>query len=85
MVIPIFGADHGRKDDLKNITQDTLFKAADELDKTFDKQMKRYVKSILQYVELMDKKMRLNMSLKEKLISIKIYLKCYNIMHKCKK
>ena len=46
----------GRKDDLKNINQDTLFKAAAELDKTFDKHMKRYVKSLLECVELMDKK-----------------------------
>ena len=46
----------GRKDDLKNINKDTLFKAAAELDKTFDKHMKRYVKSLLECVELMDKK-----------------------------
>ena len=46
----------GRKDDLKNINQDTLFKAAAELDKTFDKHTKRYVKSLLECVELMDKK-----------------------------
>ncbi len=46
----------GRKDDLENINQDTLLKAASELDKTFDKHMKRYVKSLLECVALMDKK-----------------------------
>ena len=36
--------------------EDTLFKAAAEIDKTFDKHMRHYVKSLLEYIKLMDKK-----------------------------
>ena len=46
----------GRKDDVENINIENLLKAINEFDKTYDKQTKRYVDSILDCVKFMDKK-----------------------------
>ena len=46
----------GRKDDMENINIENLLKAIDEFDKTYDKQTKRYVDSILDCIKFMDKK-----------------------------
>ena len=48
----------GRKDDMENINIENLLKAINEFDKTYDKQTKRYVDSILDCVKFMDKKDR---------------------------
>ena len=46
----------GRKDDMENINMENLLKAINEFDKTYDKQTKRYVDSILDCIKFMDKK-----------------------------
>ena len=46
----------GRKDDMENINIENLLKAINEFDKTYDKQTKRYVDSILDCIKFMDKK-----------------------------
>ena len=48
----------GRKDDMENINIENLLKAINEFDKTYDKQTKRYVDSILDCIKFMDKKDR---------------------------
>ena len=48
----------GRKDDMENINMENLLKAINEFDKTYDKQTKRYVDSILDCIKFMDKKDR---------------------------
>ena len=48
----------GRKDDVENINIENLLKAINEFDKTYDKQTKRYVDSILDCIKFMDKKDR---------------------------
>ena len=48
----------GRKDDMENINIENLLKAIHEFDKTYDKQTKRYVDSILDCIKFMDKKDR---------------------------
>ena len=46
----------GRKDDLENTNVENLLKAINEFDKTYDKQTKRYVDSILDCMKFMGKK-----------------------------
>ena len=44
----------GRKDDMENINIENLLKAINEFDKTYDKQTKRYVDSILDCIKFME-------------------------------
>ena len=44
----------GRKDDPDSINLDQVLKAANELDKTYDKHTKKYIESLLSCMKFMD-------------------------------
>ena len=46
----------GRKDDVGNFNQENLLKALNEFGKTYDKQTKRYIESVLSCIKYIDKK-----------------------------
>ena len=46
----------GRKDELKNVNLENVLKVANELDKTYDIQTKRYVESLLSCTKFLGKK-----------------------------